>query len=141
MVEYNSFKLKADKVNYKTGREPSKYRVYNPVNYKTSIRGYWTDDIGRVYKDYLKIDRYNQWQGVKTHCIRLCKDKVQLCIFVKNTYKAYIVNPNGIITTIFKIKKVIPLYSKADIRHAIRQYKSGITIYKTIKGYYAEVYN
>ena len=141
MVEYNSFKLRADKVKHEKGFEPPKYRVFNPVNYKTTTRGYWTDDTGKVYKDYLKIDKHNNWQGVKTQCIKLCKAKAQLCIFVKNTVKAYIVNPQGIITTIFKIKKVIPLYSKADIRQAIRQYKSGLTIYKAIKGYYGEVYN
>ena len=140
VLEYNSFKLRAGKATHRQGLVVNSYALFEPVDYKTNIRGYWTDKAGKVYKDNLKIDRHTSWQGVKKQAIKLCIDKSQLCIFVKGSRHGYIVDPRGNISNIFKGKRVILLTTWGSIRKAIRQYKEGLTIYKDIKGYRAEVY-
>lgn len=141
-IEYNKYRLKANKikVRHSQGLSIKRYTLYNPVNYKTKVRGYWMDDAGKLYRDYLELNKYTSWDIVKAQAVKLCNVKAQLCIFVKNGKGAYIVNPDGKVTCYFKVRRIIPLHSKADIRRTIRQYKAGLTIYKTIKGYSGEVY-
>lgn len=133
-------KLEKLQIRHRQALTVKDYILFNPVNYKTNTRGYWIDNAGKVYKDYIKLDKHASWACVKAQAVKLCKDKSQQCIFVKGLRARYIINPQGKVSNIFKGKRIIPLHSKADIRQAIRQYKAGVTIYKDLKGYRTEVY-
>ena len=129
ILENNEFKIRAIKSgstsqgldSRERGHAKSRacYTLLNPVNYKTNIRGYWTNDKGRVYKDNFILDKHNSWRVVKRQSIDLCKVKNQLCIFVKKDNKGFIINRQGMVSSYFKSKRIIVLKSKGDRKSVV----------------------
>jgi hypothetical protein len=140
-LDYNEFKTRANKLtSHKQELSVKTYTLLDPVNYKTKIRGYWTDGNGKLYKDYLLPKVYHSWGAVKIQAVKVCKDKDQQCIFIKGSRAGYIVDPQGKVINLFKCKRVLSLKGYTNIRQTIKRYKEGLTIYKDLKGYKAEIY-
>ncbi len=133
------YDTKLERIQHRHSKRQGSYTLLDPVKHRTDTRGYWTDDTGKVYRDNFVNKVYHSWEVVKGQAVKLCKDKSQLCIFVKGQWAGYIIDSKGKVT-IYRGKRIIPLQNIRAIRQAIRQYKSGITIYKDIKGYRAEDY-
>ncbi len=142
VLEYNPYKIRAIKKS-KTLQDRIKkiYTVYNPVTDKkrAQARGFWIEN-NKLYKDHIKFISFDKWSIAYKKAINICNNKNQRCVFIKTYRGAYIIDKFGKIISYYKIRKIIYINNKSKLKAIIRKYKDGLTIYKTLKGFYAEVY-
>ena len=108
--------------------------LYDIVDYKTNIRGYWIDN-NKVYIDNIRISNIKTDLRFKTEKSFLFKYKNQLAVFYKKFNKAYIESVNGDIQVLehniqYKEKRITKDYLKALLLE-----HGGLTIFKC-KDYY-----
>ena len=114
---------------------------------KTAVRGFWRNEAGRTYYDYLSIEirhwdlylnKYNLIFRQYLKCI--LKDYKQEAVFYSQGSKGFIYNGKETIILKHRIYKEVSRENlKAEIKEALRDYK-GITIYQEGKRYYKEIY-
>ena len=110
---------------------------------KTEARGFWHNDNGRVYYDYLTIQNYkdNNNGGLFTHlesikkfyrqeAIFYVKDKIGFCYYGRDKIT---ILPHRI------YKEVLRQDLKVAIKEALSKF-SGCTIYREAGRYYIEVF-
>jgi hypothetical protein len=105
-------------------------KLFDIVNYKTGIVGFWKDSQGKIYRDNIKeVDIFNQSQFNKA-VNELFIEKKQEAVFYKFNKWAEIINKNG--DKIFlkhcitwNKKHLKPSYIKAMI-----YLHEGLTIYR-----------
>jgi len=107
---------------------------------KTSIRGFWQNDSGTVYYDYLKvINTYN----LNTWILEDLKKKYnQEALFYTRFNCGYIYNGLNKDTAILPhriYKEVLRQDLKTTIKEALRQYQ-GCTVYQEGEKYYIEIF-
>lgn len=115
---------------------------------KTSCRGFWKDEAGKIYYDYLKEDYYFKsienrelWTCFKIKLEAIKKEFKQEAIFYSLNGRGYCYY-SGDKIEVFKnriYKKVSRDNLKASIKEALRIY-SGATIYQEAGRYYLEIY-
>lgn len=110
------------------------YKLYDVVEYKTDIKGFWIDK-GKLYVDNIIPYEYKDAYTFNTHKQILFETKKQLAVFYAKENKAYIEDRQGNTTTLsncirYKEKHI----SKAYIKALLFQH-SGLTIYRK-QGYY-----
>ena len=69
-------------------------KIYEVVKEKTNIRGYWKDEKGKLYKDYISLYSAKNKMDFEEKLLRMfsCGEK---CIFVRGISKAFIIYPLG----------------------------------------------
>jgi len=107
---------------------------------KTSVRGFWRNDTGTVYYDYLKVvNTYN----LNTWILEDLKSKYnQEALFYIRFNCGYIYNGLNKNVTILPhriYKEVLRQDLKATIKEALRVY-GGVTIYKIGQEYFKEIF-
>jgi len=126
-------------------------KVFIPINkgkIKTSCRGFWLSDNGKIYYDYIKVINYRQ-ENIGLYYQDLFLNYLET---IKNCYKQqcifYIINDIGYIyhgrdrIEILKnriYQEVKKENLKNSIKKALKDYK-GVTIYQENKKYFLEVF-
>lgn len=115
---------------------------------KTNCRGFWKDEAGKIYYDYLKIENYNKsienrelWICFKARIEAIKKEFNQEAIFYSLNGRGYCYY-SGDKIEVFKnriYKEVSRENLKASIKEALKNY-SGITIYQEAGRYYLEIF-
>jgi len=110
---------------------------------KTSVRGFWRNDSGKVFYDYLKIvnsfilntyvledlrQKYNQ------EALFIIQNNIGYCYNFKNTLLNKIDVLNNRI-----YKEVLRANLKTEIKEALKVY-GGVTIYKEGNKYFKEIF-
>lgn len=137
----NIAKLNQKRSTLKQSIDDKVYQVYDIIpKHKAVIKGYWTDSLGKVYIDGIKIRKHKSFKSAVSQAVCICHDKQQEAVFIKSKDKAYIVNKEGKVTSYFKIAIYKRLSGYKQIKSYIKVNRSGLTIHKTVKGYIAEVW-
>ena len=114
-------------------------KLFDVVNYKTNVKGYWLDN-GKIYIDNVNIIDIYSLNNFKAYKQKLFKGNHQLAVFYIKGNKAYIENRQGNITILkhcirYKEKHI----SKAYFKALLLQHK-GLTIYKNDNNYTIEIW-
>lgn len=114
-------------------------KLYDIVNYKTNIRGYWLDK-NKVYKDNIRISNIKTNIRFKTEKHFLFDYKKQLAVFYIKFDRAYIENKEGDITILknlieYRLNKL----SKDKIKELLYKY-NGLTIIKEKNCYVIQIW-
>ena len=114
---------------------------------KTAVRGFWRNEAGRTYYDYLSIEvkywdlylkKYNLIFKQYLKCI--LKDYKQEAVFYSQGNKGFIYNGKEMIILKHRIYKEVNRENlKVAIKEALRDF-SGCTIYNEAERYYIEIY-
>jgi len=109
------------------------YTLYNPVKYKTGVRGYWLADNGKLYKDNISLLYLNNdnIEDVKLDLF----NQGELSVFYKDNLCAVIENAQGIRTYLYNQKLLKFKHISAGLFKALLKDYKGFTVYKN-KGYY-----
>ena len=67
-------------------------KIYEVVKYKTSIRGYWRDNNGKLYKDYISLYTPKNPLDFDNKCRDLFFKK-EKAVFVRGKEKAFVIYP------------------------------------------------
>jgi hypothetical protein len=126
-------------------------RVFIPENKgreKTSARGFWRNEAGQIYYDYLKINAYNKNIETRTNWIEFKRflEGIQLehnqeAVFYTSNDLGYIFY-NGLKIEVLRhriFKEVARGNLKVAIKDALRDF-SGCTIYIEAGRYYIEIF-
>lgn len=114
---------------------------------KTNVRGFWRNDTGKTYYDYLSIevkhwDLYlNKYSAIfKQYLKCILKDYNQEAVFYSQGNKGFIYNGKETIILTNRIyKEVSRANLKIEIKKALRDF-SGCTVYTEPGKYYIEIY-
>jgi hypothetical protein len=107
---------------------------------KTSIRGFWRNEAGQIFYDYLSIKEFAEYPSYRViealrvkynqEALAIIGDSLTLNIFYSNRQEV-------LLNRIYAEVKRQNL--KAEIREALRQY-SGVTIYQEAGRFYKEIF-
>jgi len=126
-------------------------KVFIPIDKgktKADVRGFWRNDTGKIFYDYLKIKSYNYLYNDKSNCFYTINKLEALKIFYKQEALFFISNNRGYIfndrdkidVLINRIyREIKPGNFKIEIKEALRVY-GGVTIYKRGNRYFMEIY-
>jgi hypothetical protein len=114
---------------------------------KTSVRGFWRNDKGKIFYDYLSIeikywDLYiNKYSAIFRQYLKcILKDYKQEAVFYSQGNKGFIYNGKETITLTNRIySEVLRTNLKTEIKEALRIY-GGVTIYQEAGRYFKEIY-
>ena len=117
------------------GAEMNQEIIYQVVNYKTNIRGYWRDDNGKLYKDNIKQVKYIE--AVKNRLF----DSGELAVLYINNKGQAVIESNDGSETILKNKVSIEfkVFSIKILKDFLKKY-GGVTVYKLHTGYIVEAW-
>jgi hypothetical protein len=125
-------------------------KVFIPINkskIKTGARGFWRNDTGRTYYDYLKIINYRQeniglyYRDLFINYLETIKTGYkQEAIFYTDNGQGFIYYSKDKIEVLKnRIYQDITGNLKEAIKEAIKKY-NGVTVYKNNNRYFLEVF-
>ena len=117
--------------------------LFNIVQHKTDIQGFWKDNKGKLYIDNVQLKRFFV---IDTEYFNIAKRellKKELCIFYKDIYNQGIIEYQGGTRDILKNRIEIIENKKPSKNYilALLENNNGLTIYKIDNGQYLiEIY-
>ena len=107
--------------------------LFNTVQHKTNIKGYWKDSKGKLYIDNIEL---RQYKAIDNYAFRIAKDflfaKGEKCIAYKNYYNELIIAYPNNENTILKNRIAWIENKKPSRKYILELLKNteGLTIYK-----------
>lgn len=130
----------AEYYNYQIGKIEN--TIFEPVNYKTAVKGYWKDEKGKLFKD--NINLYNPVQPLDIdNKLADLFFKGEKCVFIRGISKSFVIYPNNkqiVLSTYIQIKKDKGTLTKSFIKELLAKHQ-GFTVYKYDKYYLFEIWS
>jgi len=106
------------------------YIIYDIVNYKTNIRGYYINNNNKLDVDNIKKIEKKTFKSALNCAINICIDKKQECALIQtNKVYSYLIDRQGKTIKRFTITKHFNIDNVYSIRYLIKKYK-GLTVIK-----------
>lgn len=114
--------------------------IYEVVKQKTSARGYWINEKGKLFKDNIKFAQINNALDFEK-CLSDLFLKGEEAIFYTTGKTAYIESKGGITNLTKKIIYIKKHLKPSFIKSLLKEYK-GLTVYYSndFKGYTVEIW-
>jgi hypothetical protein len=119
--------------------------VFDIVKEKTNIRGYWKDESGKIYRDYIIEFSPSSFVEMDNKLLDLFF-KGEKAVFVKGEKESFVLYP-GVIGQAFNPSNIVRLKTcektfvevlKASFFREYIKKHNGFTVYKVNKGYIFE---
>jgi len=107
---------------------------------KTSIRGFWRNEAGHTFYDYLSIKEFTDYPSYRSiEALRIKYNQEAIAIIGESlTLNIFYQNKQEVLSNRI-YKEVSKANLRAEISEALRQY-SGVTIYQEGNRYFKEIF-
>lgn len=115
-------------------------KIFEVVKEKTSCRGYWKDETGKLYKDNIKLYKAENALDFENKVNDLFF-KGEKCVFSRGVNRAYLIYPLLRQEELRQYTQVFITKLKSSIVKKMLKENNGLTVYRLENGYLLETWS